>query len=110
MKLLLDQNLSHRLVPPLVNNYRGTIHVRDVALACADDEEVWDYAKHHGFTIMSKDDDFERLSLAKGAPPKVIWLRIGNVSTSVIQSLLQANQQIISDFDSDSSTSLLILP
>lgn len=41
MKLLLDQNLSHRLVPSLSDVCPGSVHVRDAGLAQADDEAVW---------------------------------------------------------------------
>ena len=45
MTLLLDQNLSPRLVPALADLFPGSAHVRDVGLAAAsDDDEVWRYA------------------------------------------------------------------
>jgi predicted nuclease of predicted toxin-antitoxin system len=38
MKLLFDQNLSYRLMPALESLYPGSVHIRDVGLAMADDE------------------------------------------------------------------------
>jgi len=35
VKLLLEQNLSHRLVESLADSYPGTVHVRSVGLAQA---------------------------------------------------------------------------
>ena len=55
MRLLVDQNLSPRLVAALATLYPESTHVRDVGLATADDDVVWRYAADQGFTIVSKD-------------------------------------------------------
>lgn len=43
MTLLLDQNLSYRLVAALHKEFPGSQHVRDVGLKDATDEAVWNY-------------------------------------------------------------------
>ena len=48
MKLLLDENLSHKLVRILEDLFPYSIHVRDVGLKAADDPLVWEYAKDNG--------------------------------------------------------------
>lgn len=63
MKLLLDENLSLRLVESLADLYPGSNHVHNLNLGGADDSEVWDYAKLHGFAIVSKDSDFAERSV-----------------------------------------------
>ena len=73
MKLLLDQNLSPRLVLSLAATYPGTSHVREVGLHAADDDMVWAYAAEHGSVIVSKDADFHQRSFVLGHPPKVVW-------------------------------------
>ena len=55
MTLLLDQNLSPRLITVLGDLYPGSTHVRDAGLQAADDDTVWRYAAQHGFAIVSKD-------------------------------------------------------
>ena len=52
MKLLLDQNLSPRLVTILSAVYPGSTHVRAVGLRAADDDRVWTYAAEQGFVIV----------------------------------------------------------
>ena len=84
MKLLLDQNLAPRLVAALAALYPDSKHVRDVGLAAANDDDVWRYAAAGGFTIVSKDADFHERSFVLGPPPKVIWIRRGNCSTTEI--------------------------
>ena len=78
MRLLFDQNLSPRLPDLLADIYPESVHVRNVGLRDADDLTIWDYAALHGYTIVSKDSDFQQRSLLSGAPPKFIWLRVGN--------------------------------
>jgi len=98
VKLLLDQNLSHRLVEFLSEPYPGNSHVRLLSLECADDERVWNFARDNGFTIVPKDSDFHQRSLLYGFPPKFIWLRIGNCSTRAIQQLLARYRKSVQTF------------
>ena len=110
MRLLFDQNLSPRLASLLSDLFPASTHVREVGLAAADDCAVWDYAKANGFVIVSKDADFQQRSLLLGAPPKFIWLRLGNCSVAESADLLRRHSPIMLDFYSDSIQSHLILP
>ncbi|MBI1963006.1 MAG: DUF5615 family PIN-like protein [Candidatus Rokubacteria bacterium] len=89
MRLLLDQNLSPRLVPALADLFPDSTRVREVGLQAADDHAVWQYAAQHGFAIVSKDADFHERSFLLGPPPKVIWIRRGNCSTAPLLSSKQ---------------------
>lgn len=109
MKLLFDQNLPPKLVEALAEQYPGSEHVRNLALASADDLEVWNYARVHGFVIASKDSDFHQRSFVEGAPPKVVWLRIGNCTTSKIEQVLRDYRGSIESFERDSEASFLIV-
>jgi predicted nuclease of predicted toxin-antitoxin system len=110
MKLLFDQNLSPRLPRLLADNYAESIHVREVGLRDADDFEIWEYAKTNGYAIVSKDSDFQQRSLLLGAPPKFIWLRVGNCTVKRTESLLRSYSAAIHTFDLDDSNSHLMLP
>ena len=109
MKLLLDHNLSPRLVSKLAANFPETLHVRDVELHSAPDEAVWDFALQHGYTIVSKDSDFHQLAFLKGPPPKVIWIRLGNCSTSDIEALLRRSVEQIRRFIANQESAFLIV-
>ena len=109
MKLLLDQNLSFKLVAAVADLFPDSAHVRDVGLAEASDQDVWDYARDNGFVIASKDDDFHQRSFLYGAPPKVIWLRLGNCSTSRILDCLRCNSANIVAFERDENATFLAL-
>lgn len=102
MKLLLDENLSRRIVPFLEASYPGSSQVVLEGLERVDDTEIWQYAKDHGFAIVTKDSDFHELALVRGAPPKVIWLRSGNTSkATVIRQLVENCEVIEASIESD---------
>lgn len=109
MTLLLDQNLSPRLVPALADLFPGSAHVRDVGLAAASDDEVWRYAAEHGFTIVSKDAEFHQRSFLFGHPPKVVWIRRGNCSTRDLETLLRERRDELVAFEQDPEGSFLSL-
>ena len=109
MKLLLDENLSPRLVQQLALDFPGSAHVDAVGLHGEPDVEIWSHAGEHGFVIVSKDDDFRQLSFLHGAPPKVVWLSVGNAETDVIGQLLIEGKPRIETLVADPEESLLIL-
>src|SRR5271170_892373 len=79
------------------------------SLTSATDLEIWAYAREHDFAVVSKDDDFRSLSLVNGAPPKVIWLRIGNASTAGIEAFIRSALVKIRTFEISPEESLLVL-
>ncbi len=109
MKLLFDENLSPRLPGLLRGEFPESAHVREIALRGAPDRRIWDYARDQGFAIVSKDNDFRQLSFLHGAPPKTLWLSIGNVGTSGVAGLLRKEQAQIDAFGIDADSSLLVL-
>ncbi|HEX8180378.1 MAG TPA: DUF5615 family PIN-like protein [Pyrinomonadaceae bacterium] len=109
MKLLFDENLSPQLVRLLVDLFPDSIHVRDAGLQAADDPSVWEYAKANDLIIVSKDSDLHQRSFVFGHPPKVVWVRLGNCSTSDVARLLRQHVATISTFYDDSYASFLSL-
>ena len=109
MKLLLDQNISFRLVAKLAPMYSGSKHVKDFDLTGDSDQEIWDLASKQDFAIVSKDSDFQSRSFLYGHPPKVIQLRVGNCSTTHIFDVLTKEQDAIKQFLEDPAESLLVL-
>ncbi|MBI2518419.1 MAG: DUF5615 family PIN-like protein [Opitutae bacterium] len=109
MKLLFDQNLSGSLVGRLSDLFPESTHVKSTGMTKSDDSAIWNYAKASGFTIVSKDSDFQQRSLLLGAPPKVVWLRVGNCPTSRIEKLLRDHSVELHTFETNPAQSLLIL-
>lgn len=89
MKLLLDANLSWRLIKKLAPYFHEVNHVDQLGIQIpAKDTEIWQYAKENQFLIVTNDDDFMRLLILKGFPPKIILLRMGNQSNEHVIKLL----------------------
>ncbi len=109
MKLLLDQNLSHGLLEVMNQLFSGSTHVRLVGLERASDAEIWDYAKTHGFTIVSQDADFQELAQLQGGPPKVIWMQSVNTSTEAMRSLFMSEHEKVKTFLQNPELSCLVL-
>ena len=59
----------------------------------ADDISIWEYAKKNNFTILSKDDDFEKIVLLRKAPPKLVYLKTFNLSTKGLLDLILKNKE-----------------
>jgi predicted nuclease of predicted toxin-antitoxin system len=109
VRLLFDEQLSEMLVRQLVAVFPGALHVRLLDRAGAPDSDVWQMAREHGCVLVTKDGDFHRLSLLRGAPPKVVWLRIGNCGTADIARLLTAHADDIREFEAHSDATVLEL-
>ena len=88
MKLLLDENLSFRLCRRLSDLFEAIHHVDDFDLDSSSDGRIWDFAKAHGYAIVTQDRDFVDRVLVDGAPPHVVWVRIGNAPVRVYEGLL----------------------
>ena len=56
----------------------------------AEDYEIWQYAKERGMTIVTKDADFADRMLLSEPPPRVIHIRVGNVSMRDFHQLVDS--------------------
>jgi len=109
VRLLFDEQLSEVLVRQLVDVFPRALHVRLLNRGGAPDPDVWEMAREHGCILVTKDGDFHRLSLLHGAPPKVLWLRVGNCATADIARLLTEHAEDIRTFDAQSDATVLEL-
>ncbi len=73
MKLLLDHNVSHKLVARLADLFPDSTQTR----------------------LLNFDSDVAELAILRGAPPKVVWLRMGNCRTEAVESALRRNVDAI---------------
>ena len=111
MKLLLDENLSRRLVPFLQHAYPGTSQVVLLGLESASDREVWQKAKDDGYVIVTRDADFQELSLVWGQPPKVVRLRtLNQTRAATLKVLLDHRELIVESLGTHGLASVEIIP
>jgi len=97
MKLLLDENLSYRIIPILQNSYPDSSQISLLKMNHVNDIDIWEYAKNEGYAIVTQDADFHEFSLLNEAPPLVIWLRCGNQPKNIILNKLLAYQDQIEE-------------
>jgi predicted nuclease of predicted toxin-antitoxin system len=109
VKLLFDENLSPKLAVKLAALYPDSTHVSHVGLERADDASVWQYARDYSFCVVTKDADFEEISLRLGSPPKLVWLRRGNCSVDDTAQMLSANAEAVRAFLEHTQNSVLVI-
>ena len=98
MRLLFDEQLAEALCDLLRDVFPGSLHVRLLGLGGARDEQIWQTARERGCALVTRDGDFHRLSVHRGAPPKVVWIRIGNCGTAEIAAVLRRHSADIQRF------------
>lgn len=103
MKLLLDQNISYRVVKLIAEHFPESSGVKNCHLTNATDLEIWTFAKGNCYTIVTFDEDFYNIQLLKGFPPKIVWFKTGNLSNQQIADFLIAQKEMIASFVSDST-------
>ncbi len=101
MRFLFDQNISHRILDKLPDLFEGSTSVKKEGLINAPDKTIWDFAKKENFVIVTQDSDFSALTTLYGFPPKIIWIRFGNLKTDKIVDIITKNQNSIQDFLKD---------
>jgi len=89
VKLLIDQNLSPKLSKLLHKRFPDSKHIRFTGLNDASDIEIFKYARTNGFAVLTFDSDFMDLNLLHGTPPKIIWLKTGNLITKAVSKLIE---------------------
>ncbi|MFT6734317.1 MAG: putative nuclease of putative toxin-antitoxin system [Polaribacter sp.] len=97
MKLLLDENLSRRIVPAIQDCFPDSTQIALLNLNEADDRQIWEYAKQENYTIVTQDADFHEQSMLVGGPPLIVWLRCGNQPKNVILDKLIKQQKLIEE-------------
>ena len=98
MKILLDANISWKLVNKLKPIFGECAHVDLIGLNVpADDIDIWNYAFENDYVIITKDNDFLDLLELKGYPPKIVLLRTGNNSSTGLMELLINKKSMIED-------------
>ncbi len=107
MKLLFDHHLSRKLVARVADLFPQSSHVTFHGLDRAEDLAIWSFARNGDYLIVTKDSDFNDLVTLRGAPPKIIWIRVGNCTTMTIESIIRRNYRSIETFAQDATSVIL---
>ncbi|OQX81296.1 MAG: hypothetical protein B6D64_02120 [Bacteroidetes bacterium 4484_276] len=103
MRFLFDQNISHRILKLLPEKYSESTSVKKEGLINAPDIQIWEYARQHNYIIVTQDSDFNDLNSLYGFPPKIIWIRSGNLKTQAILKILIDYSSKIGKFVADNN-------
>jgi len=109
VRLLLDENVSERLVRTLAPRFSASLHVRTLGRGGASDSDIWDLAVRESCVLVTRDEDFVSLSVVRGPPPKVIWLNVGNARTDAITRLMLGSADAIESFVAHPDSGFLAL-
>ena len=109
MKFLIDENLSEVLVDALSDIAPGSIHARTAGLGGTSDVRLWEAALAGGFAILTRDEDFIRLSIARGNPPKVVHVQLGNCTTREVIELVRHRAALIREFIASGEAGFLVV-
>jgi len=107
MKLLFDQNISHRLLNHIQDILPESKQVRELGLENYSDKQIWEYAKENDYIIVTFDADFYDFSLVWGHPPKIIWIRTYNQTTKNIVEILRKYMITMQEFLKDTDLACL---
>lgn len=89
MKLLIDMNLSPKLVDMFTNKGIKTNHWYKIGKLNAPDTEILSYAKQNNFIILTCDLDFSAiLSATHDLKPSVIQLRLHKIDYALVVELV----------------------
>lgn len=108
MRLLFDEHLSPTLVRRLQSEYPGSTHVQWLGQRGANDFTLWQICRDHGFTLVTRDSDFQHMAMARGFPPKVILVLVAEGRTDEIERLLRSHTNGLARFET-SAESLYLL-
>ena len=101
MKFLFDQNISHRILQIISGIFENSTSVKQLGMLNASDSEIWEFAKSNDYHIITQDSDFNDLNSLYGFPPKIIWIRTGNLKTAQIAQILSDYSDEINRFIED---------
>ena len=96
MLFLVDAQLPPSLVEALRQAGCQAVHVIDIALQTATDQQIWDEAVSRSAVLVTKDRDFPLRRAARNDGPAILWVRVGNASNrKLIDLALHALPAII---------------
>ena len=99
MRVLLDQNLSPKLIQKLADVFPELESVYDHGLIDSSDSFIFDWARRAEVSaVISADRDFVRLAERFGSPPKAILIDRCDFPSRIVEQLLRREALRIHDF------------
>ena len=102
MLFLVDAQLPPSLAAALRQAGCQAVHLIDLGLLAATDQQIWDEAISRSAILVTKDRDFPLRRAARNDGPAILWVRVGNTSNRrLIDLVLRALPAIIGAIERD---------
>jgi len=88
---LVDAQLPPSLAEALRHAGHQAVHVIDLGMLAATDQQIWDEAISRSAVLVTKDRDFPLRRAAMNDGPTILWVRVGNIGNrKLIELTLRA--------------------
>lgn len=102
MHFLVDAQLPPSRAEALRQAGFQAVHLVDLGLLAATDEQIWEEAISRSAVLVTKDRDFPLRRAASNDGPAILWVRVGNMSNrKLIELALRAFPAIIDAIERD---------
>ena len=102
MLFLVDAQLPPALAGAFRQAGFQAVHLVDLGLLAATDEQIWEEAISRSAVLVTKDRDFPLRRAASNDGPAILWVRVGNMSNRrLIELALRALPAIIDAIERD---------
>ena len=85
MHLLIDENLPASLADHLPVSCSHATDLGDQPT----DQQLWAHARDKQWVILTRDSDFFDRLMLDGPPPKVVWVRLGNIRRKDLEAMMR---------------------
>jgi predicted nuclease of predicted toxin-antitoxin system len=97
VRVIADENISWR-IKKLIPNWDILPSNEINPGKRLNDSYIWDFARQNNYNILTFDEDFFEIQNIHSFPPKIIWLRTGNIPTRLIAERLKQLESDINSF------------
>ena len=102
MLFLVDAQLPPSLAEALRQAGCQAVHVVDLGLLAATDQQIWDEAISRSAVLVTKDRDYPLRRAARNDGPAILWVRVGNTGNrKLIELVLRTLPAIIDAIERD---------
>ena len=109
MKLLIDQNISKKIIESINDTFTDSIHVNSITPTVNSDEELWEYAIKNDFILLTTDSDFFNQSIVSEQSPKIILVQGEVITSNKMEWALRVNQVSIEQFIAEDPANCLTI-
>ncbi len=109
MKLLIDQNISRRIIESINDIFSDSMHVNSMDSTTKTDIDLWDFAIKNEFCLVTTDSDYFNHCIISEESPKIIYVQGEVITSNKMEWTLRVNQEAIEQFITEDSANCLTI-